>query len=46
MMEAYPKETSGLADGEALILHPDGHGAAAFVARVKINEWAHLDADH
>ena len=46
IMEAYPQETAGLADGEALILHPDGHGAAAFVARVKINEWAHLDADH
>jgi hypothetical protein len=46
MMEAYPQETAGLADGEALILHPDGHGAAAFVARVKINEWAQLDAGH
>ena len=44
--EAYPQETAGLADGEALILHPDGHGAAAFVARVKINEWAQLDAGH
>jgi phosphohistidine phosphatase SixA len=44
MMEAYPQETAGLADGESLILHPDGHGAAAFVARVKINEWAQLDA--
>jgi len=42
--EAYPQETAGLADGEALILHPDGHGTAAFVARIKINEWAHLDA--
>jgi phosphohistidine phosphatase SixA len=46
IMEAYPQETAGLADGEALILHPDGHGAAVFVARVKINEWAHLDASH
>ena len=43
IMEAYPQETAGLADGEALILHPDGHGAAAFVARVKINEWARLN---
>jgi len=46
IMEAYPQESAGLADGEALILHPDGHGAAAFVARVKIDEWAHLDAAH
>lgn len=42
--EAYPTEAEGLSDGEALIFHPDGHGAATFVARVKIDEWAHLDA--
>lgn len=42
--EAYPTEAAGLADGEALILHPDGRGAAMLVARVKIDEWAHLDA--
>lgn len=46
ILEAYPKEAAGLADGEALILHPDGRGAAAFVARVKIDEWAHMDANH
>ena len=44
IMEAYPTEAAGLADGEALILHPDGRGAAMLVARVKIDEWAHLDA--
>ena len=46
ILEAYPKEAAGFADGEALILHPDGRGAAAFVARVKIDEWAHMDAGH
>jgi phosphohistidine phosphatase SixA len=42
IMEAYPQESKGLADGEALILHPDGRGSAVFVARVKIDEWSHL----
>jgi phosphohistidine phosphatase SixA len=41
--EAYPQDTQGLADGEALILHPDGRGAATVVARVKIDEWARLE---
>jgi phosphohistidine phosphatase SixA len=40
--EAYPQDAAGLADGEALILHPDGHGGAMIVARVKIDEWAGL----
>jgi phosphohistidine phosphatase SixA len=40
--EAYPQDAVGLADGEALILHPDGHGGATIVARVKIDEWATL----
>ncbi len=43
--EAYPQESKDLAEGEALILRPDGHGAATFVARVKIEEWARLEAD-
>ena len=42
IMEAYPQGTAELADGEALILHPDGRGGASIVARVKIDEWAHL----
>ncbi len=42
--EAYPTEAAGLADGEALILHPDGRGAAMLAGRVKIDEWTHLDA--
>lgn len=44
IVEAYPEGTEGLGDGEALILHPDGHGSAALVARVKIDEWASLGA--
>jgi hypothetical protein len=40
--EAYPDHATGLTDGEALILHPDGRGGAAVVARVKIDEWATL----
>lgn len=44
ILEAYTTEAAGLADGEALILHPDGRGSALLVARVKIDEWAGLDA--
>jgi hypothetical protein len=40
--EAYPQEAVGLVDGEALILHPDGHGGAMIVAHVKIDERAAL----
>jgi hypothetical protein len=29
--------------GEALILRPDGRGAAPIVARVKIDEWMRLE---
>jgi phosphohistidine phosphatase SixA len=38
---AFP-EASGVADGEALIFHPDGKGGAPLVARIKIEEWPHL----
>lgn len=40
--EVYPEGAKGLAEGEALILHPDGRGGAPIVARVKIDEWASL----
>jgi len=40
--EAYSQAAAGLADGEALVLHPDGRGAAPIVARVKIDEWSSL----
>jgi phosphohistidine phosphatase SixA len=46
IMEAYPQEAAGLADGEALILHPDGRGAAQIVARVKIDEWSRFVIVH
>jgi phosphohistidine phosphatase SixA len=46
IIEAYPQEAVGLVDGEALIFHPDGRGAAQLVARVRINEWAHLEIVH
>jgi phosphohistidine phosphatase SixA len=42
--EAFAKDAAGLADGEALILHPDGHGAAAVIGRIKIEEWPRLAA--
>lgn len=37
--EAFANDAAELGDGEALIFHPDGHGAASFVGRVKIEEW-------
>jgi len=42
--EIYPQEAEGLADGEALILRPDGRAGVTVVARVKIDEWPHLGA--
>ncbi len=42
IVEAYPEAVKGLAEGEALILRPDGRGEAPIVARVKIDEWARL----
>lgn len=44
--EAYSQDAAGLADGEALILHPDGRGAAQIVARVKIDEWPRFEIVH
>jgi phosphohistidine phosphatase SixA len=42
--EAFAKDAAGLADGEALIFHPDGNGSAVLVGRVKIEEWPRLAA--
>src|SRR5262245_34700275 len=39
---AFPQLASGVADGEALVFHPDGKGGATLVARVKIEEWPKL----
>jgi len=41
--EAFAQSAADLADGEALILKPDGRGAAPVVTRMKIAEWATLD---
>jgi phosphohistidine phosphatase SixA len=41
--EAFPQAAAGLAEGEALILHPDGRGSATLVARLKIVDWNNLD---
>jgi phosphohistidine phosphatase SixA len=41
LARAFP-QVSGIADGEALIYHPDGKGMATLVARVKIEEWPAL----
>lgn len=40
--EAFADAAAGLGDGEALVFHPDGHGAASFVGRVKIEDWPRL----
>ena len=42
--DAFPKDAKDLADGEALIFRPDGHGKATIVARVKIEDWPKLAA--
>jgi phosphohistidine phosphatase SixA len=39
---AFPNESAGVADGEALIFAPDGNGGAKFLARVKIEQWPDL----
>jgi phosphohistidine phosphatase SixA len=44
MAEAFPNVIQGLADGEALVFRPDGHGSASLVARVKIEEWKSMTA--
>jgi phosphohistidine phosphatase SixA len=42
--EAFPEEGADVAEGEALILRPDGHGGTSLVARVKIQDWPRLAA--
>jgi hypothetical protein len=42
--DAFPTDAKDLAEGEALIYHPDGHGKAPLVARVKIEDWPSLPA--
>ena len=38
--EAFPRESTGLVEGEALILQPNNRGEVSLVARVKIDEWS------
>lgn len=42
IVDAFGQKASGLADGEALIVRPDGAGADEIVGRVKIEEWPTL----
>jgi hypothetical protein len=39
IVEAFGQNASGLAEGDALIVHPGDAGADAVVGRVKIDEW-------
>jgi phosphohistidine phosphatase SixA len=38
LSRAFP-QTTGVADGEALIFHPDGKGGTVLAGRIKIEEW-------
>jgi phosphohistidine phosphatase SixA len=42
--DAFGADAKDLAEGEALIYHPDGQGKAPLVARVKIEDWPKLAA--
>ncbi len=42
--EAFPADSKGLDEGEALVFRPDGQGHPAWVARVKIDDWPRLAA--
>ena len=44
--EAFPQEAEGLAEGEALILHPDKGDRTSVMTSIKIDEWASLAASH
>ncbi len=36
---AFPQWSTGLADGEALVVAPDGKGGTALAGRIKIEDW-------
>ena len=44
--EAFAADAKDMAEGEALVFRPDGHGVASLVARVKIEDWSGLVAAH
>jgi phosphohistidine phosphatase SixA len=39
---AFPAWATSVADGEALVLAPDGKGGSTLIARIKIEEWPRL----
>ena len=39
---AFPQQATGVADGEAMILAPDGKGGWTLLTRVKIDEWSKM----
>jgi phosphohistidine phosphatase SixA len=41
---AFGDAAQGIADGEALVFHPDGKGGAALVGRIKVDDWPKLAA--
>jgi len=40
---AFPQLAAGMADGEAMVLGPDGKDGATVVARVKIEDWPKIN---
>jgi len=43
--EAFPDLSPRLADGEALVVRPDGKGNAPLVARIRIEQWKEMRAE-
>lgn len=39
---AFGAPAAGIAEGEMMVFHPDGKGAAPLVARIRIDEWPAL----
>ena len=42
LSRAFPDWGSSVADGETVILRPDGKGASALIGRIPIEEWSRL----
>lgn len=42
LARAFPDWGSSVADGETVILRPDGKGASALIGRIPIEEWSRL----
>jgi phosphohistidine phosphatase SixA len=42
LTRAFPEWGATVADGETVVLRPDGHGKSAIVGRVSIERWAEL----